>query len=121
MSKRVSWRKRFFNNFKNRFLDPDEPIGVHAQNYRRPSRNHLISKQKQATPKTYTVLNKKDLPQNFSGKVNLTIGIIRKLILSFFISFILLMGLSAGLATGYFCAIIKQEPIPSNVSLKNQI
>ncbi|MFC0291218.1 transglycosylase domain-containing protein [Bombilactobacillus bombi] len=120
MSKRDPWWERIFKNFKNRFLDTSEPIGVHAQKQKHPKQNHFIDN-KQPQPQKYAVVNKEDLPTTLAGKINLTIGVIRKLILSAIVGFILLMGLGLGLATGYFCAIIKQEPIQSNTSLRNQI
>lgn len=123
MSKRSSWWDRVYQTLKKHFLDTNEPIGVHAQNYQRPQHNRYITDQQPTKPskQKYQVINSQDLPTSLSGKINLTIGIIRKLILSVVVGLILLIGLGLGMATGYFCAIIKQEPIPSNTSLKNQI
>ena len=68
-----------------------------------------------------TVVDPKDLPKTTSGKINMTIAIIRKIVLSLVAGVILLIGLGFGVGTGYFTAVIKKQPVPTYASVKYQM
>ncbi|UQS82482.1 penicillin-binding protein [Bombilactobacillus folatiphilus] len=121
MRNQNSWWDRLFNHIRQHFLTDDQPVGVHFQNHFRSQPVPQATNTPVQDPSAKYVVNPQDLPRTVGGKLTLFVSIIRKLVLIGFVTFLLIIGLGAGIGSGYLVTLISKEPIPTYTSLKNQI
>ncbi|UQS83881.1 transglycosylase domain-containing protein [Bombilactobacillus thymidiniphilus] len=121
MKRHDSLGSRFKNKFSSDSTGEKHRLNSHSTNHFRSQNIEPPSSTRTVNDQKPTIVDHNDLPQTLSGKINLSISLLKKLIIIFSVGIILLLGLLVGMGGGYLCAIIKNEPIPSYTSLNNQI